>query len=55
MGFGRILQPHPATHGQNEVAIAHVIGKFADLRWITLRTDSGNLHGWILSRCFFRH
>ena len=44
MCFGRIPQRHPAADGQNEFAIAHVIGKLAHLGWISLRAHARNLH-----------
>ena len=36
MCFSRITQRHPAANRQNELAIAHVIGKLAHLGWIRL-------------------
>ena len=41
--LGRITQRHPATNRQNELAITHVIGKLAHLRWIRLRERARNL------------
>jgi len=54
MCLGRIPQWHPATDRQNELDIAHVIGKLAHLGWIRLRKDTRNLHCRILRRSGFR-
>ena len=54
MCFGRIAQRHPATNRQNELSIAHVIGKLAHLGWIRLRKHARNLHCRILRRCALR-
>jgi hypothetical protein len=50
MCFSRIAQWHPATNRQNELAIAHVIGKLMQLGWIRLRAHTRNLHCRILGR-----
>ena len=48
MCFCRITQRHPATNRQNELAIAHVIGKLTQLGWIGLRAHARTLHCRIL-------
>ena len=42
--LSRIAQRKPATDWQNELAIAHIIGKFAYLRWIRLREHARDLY-----------
>ena len=54
MCFSRITQRHPATNRQNELAIAHVIGKLTQLGWIRPRAHARNLHCRILGRRAFR-
>jgi hypothetical protein len=49
-----LTQRHPATNRQNELAIAHVVGKLAHLRWIRLRKHARNLHCRIFGRRAFR-
>ena len=44
VGLGRVAQMHPATDRQNELAIAHVIGKLTHLGWIRVRKHTLNLH-----------
>src|SRR5580658_2983603 len=50
MCLSRIAQRHPAANRQNELAIAHVIGKLAYLRRIGPGTYSRDLHRWIVGR-----
>ena len=50
MCFCRIAQRHPATHRQNELAIAHVIGKLPHLGGIRLGEHTLNLDCRILGR-----
>jgi len=54
MCFSRIAQRHPATNRQNELAIAHVVGKLAHLGCIRPSTHTRDLHCRILGRRTFR-
>src|SRR5580704_8842613 len=54
MRFSRITQWHSLTNGQNELAIAHVIGKLTHLGRIRLREHTLNLHCRILGSRAFR-
>ena len=54
MCFSRSAQRHPATNGQNELAIANVIGELAHLGWIRSCRHTRNLYSRILRRRRFR-
>ena len=54
MCFSRVAQRQAAADGQNEFAIAHVVGKRAHLGWIRLGIHARNLHCGVFGRSAFQ-